>query len=265
MFVRRALSLLLALALLIAPTGAQDPAPTELVVFAAASLNDAFTEIGAAFEAANPSVRVLFSFAGSSDLATQLGQGAPADVFASANLRQMTVARAAGRIGGTPQAFVLNRLALITPSDNPAGVQGLADLANDGLALVLASPEVPVRGYTDTVLARFAADPAYGQAYLDAVAANVVSEEPNVRLVAAKIALGEADAGVVYRSDITPDLAPQVQVIALPAGFNVTAIYPIAMTDDTAHPERARAFIDFVRSAEGQDILARWGFTPNGR
>jgi molybdate transport system substrate-binding protein len=264
--VKRLLIILaLCLVLLIAPTGAQDPAPTELVVFAAASLNDAFTAIGAAFEAQNPSVRVLFSFAGSSDLATQLGQGAPTDVFASANLRQMSVARATGRIGGTPQAFVLNRLAIVTPSDNPAEVQGLADLADDGLVLVLAAPEVPIRGYTDTVLARFAADPAYGQAYLDAVAANVVSEESNVRVVAAKIALGEADAGVVYRSDITPDLAPQVQVIELPSGLNVTAIYPIAITDDTAHPELARLFIDFVRSAEGQDILARWGFTPNGR
>ncbi len=255
---RLLISLLIALLVGTFAVSAQDT--QTLTVFAAASLTDAFEDIATVFEAANPGVDILFSFGGSSTLATQLVEGAPADVFASANNAQMTVARDAERIAGTPRTFVKNRLVLIVPSDNPAGVTTLRDLANDGVQLVIAAPAVPVRTYTDTMLQRLAADPAYGEAYSAAVMANVVSEEDNVRQVAAKVALGEADAGIVYISDVTPDISDQVIAIAIPDYLNTIATYPIAVTNDAANPELAQAFVDYVLSDAGQDILVGWNF-----
>jgi molybdate transport system substrate-binding protein len=251
-------SLILLALLLISPIYAQDT--VELTVFAATSLTDAYENIAEVFEADNPGVNILYNFGGSSTLATQLVQGAPADVFASANNAQMTVAVEGGRITGQPHTFAKNRLVLITPADNPAGIETLRDLANDNIKLVVAAPEVPVRAYTDTMLERMAADPAYGEAYRSAVLAKIVSEEPNVRQVAAKVALGEADAGVVYLSDVTPDLADSVIAMSIPDAFNTIATYPIAITDDTAQPELAQQFVDFVLSDAGQDILVEWNF-----
>jgi molybdate transport system substrate-binding protein len=231
-----------------------------LTVFAASSLTNAFEEIGVAFETEHPGVEVLFSFGSSSDLAAQLAEGAPADVFASANAAQMSAARAAGRIAGSPRTFARNRLALIVPSDNPAAINGLRDLAAPGLRLVIAAPDVPVRTYTETLLNRLAIDPDYGEAYRAAFMANVVSEEQNVRQVAAKIALGEGDAGIVYSSDVTPDIADQVIALPIPDALNTTARYPIAITDDTPNPELARAFVAYVLSEAGQTTLERWNF-----
>lgn len=245
--------------LVLVPIHAQDT-PRELVVFAAASLTDAFTEIGAAFEAENPNVRVLFSFGGSSNLAVQLNEGAPADVFASANNTQMTVARDGGRIAGRPRTFVKNRLVLIVPSDNPAGINTLRDLGNEGVKLIIAAPDVPVRTYTDTLLERLVADATYGEDYRTAVMGNVVSEEQNVRQVSAKIALGEGDAGIVYISDVTPDISAEVQTIAIPDYLNTIATYPIALTNDSANPDLAQAFVDYVLSDAGQDTLVAWNF-----
>jgi molybdate transport system substrate-binding protein len=233
-----------------------------LTVFAAASLTDAFEEVATAFEAANPGVDVLFNFAGSSDLAAQLAEGAPADVFASANNRQMTAARDAGRVTVKPVTFVKNRLVLIVPVENPANIAGLRDLANEGVLLVLAAPDVPVRDYTNTMLDRMAADPGYGESYREAVMANVVSEEQNVRQVAAKVALGEADAGIVYLSDVTPDISDQVIALPIPDSLNTIATYPIAITNDTANPELAQAFVDYVTSEEGQATMETWNFVP---
>ncbi|MDX2140964.1 MAG: molybdate ABC transporter substrate-binding protein [Chloroflexota bacterium] len=231
-----------------------------LTVFAAASLTDAFEEVATVFEAANPGTEVLYNFASSSDLAIQLSEGAPADVFASANNRQMTVARDAGRIAGRPVTFARNRLVLIVPVDNPAGITTLRDLANSGVRLIVAAPDVPVRDYTDTMLERLAADPAYGEDYRAAVIANVVSEEQNVRQVSAKIALGEGDAGIVYTSDVTPDIAEDVIAIPIPDYLNTIATYPIAVTNDAAQPELAQIYIDFLLSDEGQALLVKWNF-----
>lgn len=233
-----------------------------LTVFAAASLTNAFEQIAAAFEVEHPGVEVAFNFGGSSDLAAQIVEGAPADVFASANTKQMQAAQDAERISGEAQIFVQNRLVVIAPSDNPAEVTALRDLAKPGLKLVLAAPDVPVRDYTDAMLDKLAEDPAYGEDYRAAVLANLVSEEPNVRQVAAKIALGEADAGVVYISDVTRDIADQVLTIPVPDEVNMIAAYPIAITKDAADPELAQAFVDFVLSDAGQVLLARWNFVP---
>lgn len=261
MFVRRFAVLCLLFALLGGGV-LQAQADQTLTVFAAASLTDAFEEIATAFEAAHPGVDVLFNFAGSSDLAAQLAEGAPADVFASANNRQMTVARDAGRVTTRPVTFVKNRLVLIVPVENPANIAGLRDLANEGVLLVLAAPDVPVRDYTNTMLDRMAADPGYGESYREAVMANVVSEEQNVRQVAAKVALGEADAGIVYLSDVTPDISDQVMALPIPDSLNTIATYPIAITNDTANPELAQAFVDYVTSEEGQATMEAWNFVP---
>jgi molybdate transport system substrate-binding protein len=245
------------------PTGPSPSAPRTLTVFAAASLTEAFTEIGEHFEAAHPGVTIVYNFAGSNQLAQQIGQGAPVDVFASANRAQMQAAIDAGRIiSGTQQTFVRNRLVLIFPIDNPAGISALQDLAEPGLKLVLAAKEVPVGQYALDFLDKAVQDPSFGAAFKDAVLQNVVSYEENVRAVLTKVALGEADAGIVYTSDITGENAAQVGRLDIPDGLNTIATYPIAILNDTPSAELAQAFIDYVLSPTGQDLLARYGFVP---
>lgn len=234
---------------------AETPEPQELIVFAASSLTDAFNGLEKAFEAANEGVDVIMNYASSSQLAAQLNEGIAADVYASANPTQMQVVIDGGRIAaGTDTLFVSNRLVVITPADNPANITSLEDLANEGIALVLAVEGVPVRAYTDQIVAARPAD------FQEAFYANLVSEEDNVRQVSAKVALGEADAGVVYTSDVTPDIADKVAQINILDEQNVIATYPIAPLTDAQNPELAQSFITFVLSDEGQAILANWGF-----
>lgn len=254
--------LVMLLLVLFVPQAQSAEEETELIVFAAASLTDAFTELGEAFTAAHPEIQIILNFGSSSMLATQLVNGAPADIFASANPRQMQVAVDAERIGSEPVIFARNRLVLITPADNPSAIESLADLQKPGLLLVLAAPEVPVRDYTDTMLDLMADAPEYSEAFREAVLANVISEEGNVRQVVTKVALGEADAGVVYSSDITPDIAEDVITFEIPDIYNTIAEYPIAITDDTDNAVAAQAFVDFIVSDEGQAILEKWGFIP---
>ncbi len=231
-----------------------------LTVFAASSLTDAFGEIKTAFEAANPGVTVTYSFGASSALATQLSQGAPADIFASANATQMNVAVTAKRIAGKPVTFAKNRLVLIVPAANPAKITSLKDLAKPGIKLVLAAKGVPVRDYTEAMLTKLAAIPAYGDEFKTAFLKNVVSEEANVRQVSAKVSLGEADAGFVYRSDVTPDISSKVTIIQIPDSVNTIASYPIAVTDNSASADLAKKFIAYVRSDAGQATLVKWNF-----
>jgi molybdate transport system substrate-binding protein len=231
-----------------------------LTIFAASSLTDAFNEIKTAFEKANPDVTITYSFGASSILATQLSQGAPADIFASANAAQMDSAVRDGRIAGQARIFARNRLVLIVPADNPAKITSLKDLSKSGIKLVIAGKNVPVRDYTNTMLDRLARVPGYGEDYKIAFLKNVVSEEDNVRQVSAKVALGEADAAFVYRSDVTPDIADKVTIIQVPDAVNTIATYPIAITDNSAHPDLARQYIDYVLSDEGQSTLVKWNF-----
>lgn len=237
-------------------------AEIDLVVFAAASLTDAFDGLAEAYMAQNPGVNVVRNYASSSQLATQLIEGAQADVYASANENQMGNVIAEGLINSPTVIFATNKLTVVVPADNPAGIDSVAGLAQPSLQLVLALPGVPARDYANQILESMSEDPAFGLDFIDAVFANLVSEEDSVRQVSAKIALGEADAGIVYTSDVTPDIADQVLMIPIPDEYNVTATYPIGILDDAPNPEQARAFIDFVLSEEGQAILAEWGFQP---
>ncbi len=243
-------------------TPAAPAATTELTVFAAASLTDAFNEIGKNFEAANPGVKLTFNYAGSQQLAQQLGQGAPADVFASANGKQMDVAIQAGRIvTGTAHTFARNRLIVIAPKDNPAQVNTLQDLAKPGLKLVFAAKEVPVGQYALDFLDKATKDGSMGADYRETVLANVVSYEDNVRSVLAKITLGEGDAGIVYSTD-TYSVTDKVQSIEIPDNLNTLASYPIAAVTDSAHFDLAKKFAEYTFTPEAQTVLVKYGFIP---
>ncbi len=234
--------------------------PGTLTVFAAASLTDAFGEIATNLETANPGLEIVQNFAGSQALVTQLTEGAPADVAALASNSAMTDATEAGVVTVEPVTFVENWLTIVVPSDNPAGIASPADLAKPGLKLVLAQESVPVGGYSRASICKMGADPAtYGDDFVAGVAANVVSLEDNVRSVLSKVALGEADAGIVYTSDVTSDVAQ----IAIPAEVNALAGYPIAPVA-SGNQELAEAYISYILSPEGQAILASYGFIPVG-
>ena len=245
-----------------ASSGGPDVAERELSVFAAASLREAFEEMGAQFEGANAGVRVVFNFAGSQQLAQQIGQGAPADVFASANQAQMDEVIATGDVAsGTEQVFARNQLVVIYPADNPANLQGLQDLARPGVRLVLAAAEVPVGQYTMEFLEKASTEAAFGEGFREGVLGNVASYEENVRAVLSKVALGEADAGIVYTSDVAGK-ASEIGRIEIPAALNTIAEYPIAAIQGAGQEELARRFIEYVLSEEGQAVLARYGFIP---
>jgi molybdate transport system substrate-binding protein len=244
-----------------AATTSAPEAEQKLTVFAAASLTDAFNEIGEKFKQQNAGVTFDFNYAGTQQLRTQLEQGATADVFASANTKEMNGAIQSGLVvSGTQKTLVRNRLAVIVPKDNPGGVKELKDLSKPGLKIVLAAPGVPVGGYTLTALDKMNAD--FGATFSQTVISNVVSQEDNVKQVVAKIQLGEADAGIVYSSDVTPAAAEKVIKLDIPDKYNVLATYPIAVLKAAPHADLAAKFVDFVLSADGQAILAKWGFIP---
>jgi molybdate transport system substrate-binding protein len=236
----------------------------ELTIFAAASLTDAFKEMATQIEPAHPGTKLTFNFAGSPTLRTQLAQGARADVFASADEPNMAGAEKDGTITGQPQIFARNLLVVVVPAKNPAGIRTLQDLAKANLKLVLTNKEVPVGNYARQTLEKMSQNPAFGPDFSTRVLANLVSEETNVRQVAAKVQLGEADAGIVYSTDVTPVIRDAVVVIQIPPEMNVIAQYPIAVVKGTQNEAGARAFIAYVRSPEGQTILVRHGFLAAG-
>jgi molybdate transport system substrate-binding protein len=252
--------ILFALLLLLVACGpATATAPRTLTVFAAASLTDAFTEIGQAFETDHPGVTVKLNFAGSQSLRTQLEQGAVADVFASANRKEMdTLISDNLVVSSAPQDFLTNSLIIVLPRGNPANVQTPADLAMPGLKLVLADESVPAGKYARQVLNNLNA--VYGSDFKDKVLANVVSNENDVKQVVAKVQLGEADAGIVYLSDSVA--APDLETVPIPEAYNVIAAYPIATLTAAHQPDLAAEFVAYVFSPAGQAILQKWGFTP---
>jgi molybdate transport system substrate-binding protein len=233
-----------------------------LNVFAAASLMDPFNELGKLLETRQPGLQVRFNFAGSQQLAIQLEQGAVADVFASADARWMTYAADRGLLRGESQVFARNHLVVIVPSTNPARIQRLQDLARSGVKLVLGADAVPVGRYSRMALQALSKDPAFGGDYATRVLKNVVSEEENVKSVVGKVQLGEADAGMVYRSDVTHSVARFLKVLTLPASADIVAAYPIAAVSAGPDSIAAQAFLDLVLSPEGQKVLQRRGLMP---
>lgn len=258
-----------------APTNAQlTPAPTtaptkaragakNLTVLAAASLTESFTELGKTFESQNPGVKVSFSFAGSQQLAQQLDQGAGADVFASASAKYMDVAVTSKRVNeADAKTFVKNRLVVIFPKDNPAGVTELKDLAKSGLKLDLADKSVPVGQYALDFLDKAVKDAGFDPAFKDGVLKNVVSYEDNVKSVVTKVSLGEVDAGIVYVTDITADAEAKLGRLDIPDALNTVATYPIAPISDSQNADLAAAFVALVLSPDGQAVMAKYGFIP---
>jgi molybdate transport system substrate-binding protein len=232
-----------------------------LNVFAAASLTDAFAEMGHNFEASNPGVTVALNFASSQTLSMQLTQGAVADVFASANHTEMDKLVSGGLVQqNAPKDFLTNKLVVLLPKDNPANILTLQDLARSGLKLVLEDATVPAGKYARQILDNIGKDASFGADFKNKVLANVVSNETDVKQVVAKIQLGEADAGIAYISDSVA--APELKTIEIPANFNVIAKYPIALLTNAPQSELASEFIAYVLSAGGQAILKKWGFTP---
>ena len=266
---------LLATAAACAPATAGDDrgrADATLTVFAAASLADSFRALGAAFAADNPGVRVTFNFAGSQTLRTQLEHGASADVFASADWRQMAALKDAGLLGSAPESFAANRLAVAVPAgpdSADSAVRSLHDLARPGVSIAMAAAEVPAGAYARDTLELLAGDVEYPDGFAEAALANVATNETSVRGVIQKVALGEVDAGIVYETDAkAAQYANAVRMIEIPLQFNPAAQYPIAALADGVgggdHVGLAGAleFIAFVQGDDGQAILREYGFAP---
>lgn len=260
-----ALTLVIIAGLLVAgcTTTEETPGETTLTVFTAASLTGAFTDIGKAYEAQNENVRIDLVFDGSQALRTQIEQGANPDIFVSASEKHMKALQDGGLMDDdTVAVFLGNSMALIVPVDNPAGITGLPDLANPGTKIVIGTKDVPFGDYTRQVLDKMAADPAYGEAYREAVMNNVISEETAVSSVVPKLTLGEADAAFVYKSDVSKDDLEKVSRIEVPAEYNVMATYPLGILAESLHKTEAESFIAFVRGPDGSAILMEYGFDP---
>jgi len=233
-----------------------------LTILAASSLTDAFRELAATFEKQNPGIAVRTSFGASSALLTQLQQGAPADVFASADQEKMHQAQKEDLMTGQPRVFARNHEVLIIPKDNPADVRNFKDLAKPDLRLVLAQKEVPVAEYTMQILDNAARDPGYGPHFKRSVLGNIVSREADVRASVNRAVVGDADATFGYASDVTPGIRDQVKVIQIPEDLNVIATYPIGILKASKNKELARMWVELVLSSEGQQVLKKWDFEP---
>nr|MDT0662984.1 molybdate ABC transporter substrate-binding protein [Micromonospora sp. DSM 115978] len=218
-----------------------------VTVFAAASLTESFTELGTAFEAANPGTTVVFSFAGSSALATQINEGAPVDVFASAAPTNMATVTDAGNAGGTPATFARNQLVIAVPRGNPGGVTGLADLTKPDVKVALCAEQVPCGA-----AAKKALDAA-------GVALTPVTLEQDVKAALSKVRLGEVDAALVYRTDAKA-AAADVDGVEFPESAGAVNDYPIVVLKDAPNPDGADAFVSFVLSDQGRAVLTGAGF-----
>ncbi|HLG63041.1 MAG TPA: molybdate ABC transporter substrate-binding protein [Ktedonosporobacter sp.] len=235
------------------------PAPVTLNVFAAASLTESFGEIAKQYQASHPNIKIVYNFNGSQILVQQIINGANADIFASADTVNMNKAVDAKAVSSS-QIFARNKLAVIIPVSNPGNITSLKDLARKGLKIVLAAPTVPAGKYSIQILDTMAKSPDYGPTFESGVKANVVSQEDNVKAVVQKVQLGEADAGIVYQTDVTVAVANQIKMIDIPDNFNVVAEYPVAVTLKSAHSTEAQAFVQYLLSPAGQAVLTKFHF-----
>ena len=221
----------------------------EMTVSGAASLTAAFGAIAEAFGKAQPGAVVRTNFAGSSTLVQQIREGAPVDVFASADESNMQKLVDAGDVAGAPVVFAKNRLAILVARGNPKKIAGIADLAKPGLIVSLCAPAVPAGKYAREIFARAG------------VAVPESSQELDVKAVVSRVVLGEADAGIVYTTDVLA-AGDKVEAVAIPDALNVVARYPVAVLVHAKQPDLARAFVAYLTSPDGQSILQRFGFLP---
>ena len=223
----------------------------KLVVFAAASLSGAFDKIAAQFKTANPGVTVTFNYAGSSSLAQSIKQGAPADVFASADTKNMKTVTDATLASGPPKVFARNQGEIMVETGNPKNITAVKDLANSALKVVVCAPDVPCGALAQEIFNKAG------------VTVKPVSEETSVSGVVTKVTLGEADAGMVYVTDVKAN-AGKAEGVAIPSNQNATTDYPIVQLKDAPNAAAGAAFISYVLGPEGQKVLADFGFLPPG-
>ncbi len=255
MLIRSLLSLLLL-------TSLSWPLPAssaELSVFAASSLSESLREVLHRYQTEQPDQQVHLHFAGSQTLATQIEQGAPADLFISANQLVMQRLEQQGLVA-PPVPLLGNRLIIAVRSDLPAPLQQLSDLARPGLLLAIGNPQVPVGFYTRQFFSRLANDPHFGTELIQQIEANVISQESRVKAIIAKLLLGEVDAGIVYQSDLNSASGTQLKAMALPEQHNPQASYPLAKVRGAA--AEADQLLAFLRSEQALQVFLRHGFSP---
>ena len=260
LFSRRLKTLICSMLLLIVACGGESG--TTLRVLAASSLTEAFTSIAREFEYQNPGVKVNMDFGGSQRLRSQVEFGARVDMFASADDRQVGILEAEELVDGLPVYFAANRLVVIAAVNGAVG--SIEDLSKPGTRLVMAEEDVPVGAYSRQLISNLAGDRAIGldSHFKGNLLDNLVSEEPNVKFVAQKVALNEVDAGIVYQTDVAAaQQTGSILVVPMPASANVTARYPMVILEDAPERELAQSFLTFVLSAESQRLLAEHGFS----
>jgi molybdate transport system substrate-binding protein len=261
---RRLLALALALGLgpasAACSAGSASGAPVDLTVYAAASLGPALSKAAAVYRNGHPGTSITLSTDSSAALETKIEQGAPADVFLSADLANAIKLVDAGLASGTAVPFASNRLAIVIPLGNPADLMTPVDLARPGVKIVAAGPRVPITGYAEQLIANLAGLPGYPSGFAAAYHGNVVSHEDNVAAVLAKIELGEGDAGIVYATDARA--SSRVGTLAVPDTANVAARYAGVVVDDSPNGAAATAFLAWLAGPGGQDVLASFGFGP---
>lgn len=248
--------------LILACSAALASEPKEITVFTAASLTGAFGEIGGIYEN-DTGIHVTFNFDGSQALRTQIENGAYTDVFASANKKQMNALKSDALMNNSSIAiFAKNKISLIVPKDNPAKISNLSDLAKPGIKIVMGTKDVPVGDYALQIIDKLGNDSSYGQDYKEKVLSNVISQETTVNYVVTKVALGEADVGFAYVSDVTEDLASKVDKIDIPDEYNIIAEYPMGILQQSKYLTESMDFMNLVISEEGSAILEKYGFSP---
>lgn len=253
---------LVLLAMQVACVAAAGTNSTELDIFAAASLTGAIVDLDKTFEAAHPGVHVMTNFDSSGTLETQIKNGAPADLFLPAsdqNIQNLVKVNLIDNSSVTP--YATNKLAIIVPADNPKGITELADLAKPGVKIVSEASSVPIRKYTEQMLTKLSTDVNYGPVFVQRFKRNIISEETNVAGATSKVALGAADAGVTYYSDVTKGLADQIKVIEIPDKLNVVAKYSAGIVSDSPRQELAKEYIDLLTSEQGKKTLKDYKFS----
>ncbi len=242
------------------PASTPKPAAIDLTIYGAASLKGSLEKVKSAYAAAVPGVTLTISTDASSALAAKIEQGAPADVFLSADTKNPQALVDKGLTDGPAVVFAGNKLTIIVPSDNPAAITTPADLARAGVKVIAAGDEVPITKYATQLVDNLAGEPGYPADFAAAYAANVVSREDNVKAVVAKIELGEGDAGIVYVTDAAA--STEVATVGVPDSANVLATYAGVVAKASKSTAAAQAFLAWFAGPDGQAILATFGFLP---